>query len=45
MQLGSFGLGRMGANMARRAMKAGHAAMRFQFGGHHELPKVAGVAE
>jgi 6-phosphogluconate dehydrogenase (decarboxylating) len=40
MQLGMFGLGRMGSNMVRRVMKAGHecdkilSAMRFEFGGH-----------
>jgi 6-phosphogluconate dehydrogenase (decarboxylating) len=33
MQIGMIGLGRMGANMVKRLLKA---AMRFQVGGHME---------
>ncbi len=47
MQIGMVGLGRMGANMARRLLKGGHHVVVFnrspkpyEFGGHME--KVAG---
>jgi 6-phosphogluconate dehydrogenase (decarboxylating) len=32
MQLGLIGLGRMGSNIVRRVMRAGH-----EFGGHREI--------
>jgi 6-phosphogluconate dehydrogenase (decarboxylating) len=36
MQIGLVGLGRMGANMSRRWLGAGHTVVGYGFGGHEE---------
>jgi 6-phosphogluconate dehydrogenase (decarboxylating) len=45
MQLGMIGLGRMGANMVRRLMKAGHECVVFDMSPASHWPKKARPAE